>query len=114
MTQDQPGTATYALVSLAYQNDSTIVDKGGLFAPEISLVNLEELWPVTAAAKVSELTSTISLRARAQRLVETGAAVSIRGAEAVLNTTIDLLTSHRRQSQPKDSCQEKKLADDDF
>jgi choline dehydrogenase len=79
-----------------YQDDSSIVDKGGLFAPEISLVNMEELWPVTAAAKVAEITSAIYLRARAQSLVETGAAVNIRGAEAVLNTTIDLLATHRR------------------
>ena len=51
---------------------------------------------MSAAAKVAEITSAIYLRARAQSLVETGAAVNIRGAEAVLNTTIDLLTTHRR------------------
>lgn len=51
---------------------------------------------MSAAAKVAEITSAIYLRARAQSLVETGAAVNIRGAEAVLNITIDLLTTHRR------------------
>jgi len=57
---------------------------------------MEELWPVAAAAKVAEIASAIYLRARARTLVETGAAVNIRGAEAILNTTINLLTTHRR------------------
>ena len=83
-------------MSPVYQNDSSIVDTGGSFAPEISLVSMEELWPVAAAAKVAEIASAIYLRARARTLVETGAAVNIRGAEAILNTTINLLTTHRR------------------
>ncbi|KAK4454486.1 hypothetical protein QBC34DRAFT_393518 [Podospora aff. communis PSN243] len=92
---DQPGTATYALVSPYHQNDTLIVDEGGLFAPEISLVNMDELWPLTAASHMLDITSATALRSRAQRLVESGAAANIRGAEAVLNTTIDLITTHR-------------------
>ena len=42
--QDQPGAAAYALVSAAYQNKTSIIDNRSFFAPEISLVNLEELW----------------------------------------------------------------------
>jgi choline dehydrogenase len=41
---DQPGTTTTALVAEAYQNDTSIIDGGGVFAPEISLVNVDEIW----------------------------------------------------------------------
>jgi len=41
---DQPGTATSALVAAAYQNDTSIIDGRQLFAPEISLVNVDEIW----------------------------------------------------------------------
>lgn len=40
---DQPGTASSALVADAYQNDTSIIDGRSLFAPEISLVNVDEL-----------------------------------------------------------------------
>lgn len=43
---DQPGTGTSALVAEAYQNDTSIIDGRILFAPEISLVNVEHIWPV--------------------------------------------------------------------
>jgi len=95
--QDQPGTATYALVSPAYQNDTGIIDNRGIFAPEISLVNLDKLWPTPASTHVQDITSTKGLRSRAQALVDAGAAVNIPGAEAVLNATIDLITTHRRK-----------------
>lgn len=41
---DQPGTGTSALVAEAYQNDTTLIDGRTLFAPEISLVNVGEIW----------------------------------------------------------------------
>lgn len=41
---DQPGTSTSALVSEAYQNDSSLIDGRILFAPEISLVNVDQIW----------------------------------------------------------------------
>lgn len=41
---DQPGTSTSALVSEAYQNDTSLIDGRTLFAPEISLVNVEQIW----------------------------------------------------------------------
>lgn len=43
---DQPGTGTSALVAEAYQNDTSIIDGRILFAPEISLVNVEHIWGV--------------------------------------------------------------------
>jgi len=41
---DQPGTAASALVEAAYQNDTSIIDGRNLFAPEVSLVNIDEIW----------------------------------------------------------------------
>jgi choline dehydrogenase len=41
---DQPGTAASALVAEAYQNDTSIIDGRILFAPEISLINVEQIW----------------------------------------------------------------------
>ena len=42
--QDQPGTGTSALVADAYQNDTQLIDGRNLFAPDISLVNVDEIW----------------------------------------------------------------------
>lgn len=41
---DQPGTGTAALVAKAYQNDTSLIDGRILFAPEITLVNAEQIW----------------------------------------------------------------------
>lgn len=41
---DQPGTGTSALVAEDYWNDTSIIDGRGPFAPEISLINVDELW----------------------------------------------------------------------
>ncbi|KAK3356839.1 GMC oxidoreductase [Lasiosphaeria hispida] len=94
---DQPGTAAYALVSAAYQNDTSIIDNRSLFAPEISLINIDELWPLTAGSFILDIASQKGLRSRAQALVDAGAAVNIFGAGAVLNASIDLITTHRRK-----------------
>lgn len=40
----QPGTGTAALVVEEYQNDTSLIDGRILFAPEISLVNAEQIW----------------------------------------------------------------------
>ncbi|KAK5659000.1 hypothetical protein OQA88_1086 [Cercophora sp. LCS_1] len=42
---DQPGTGTSALVAEGYQSDTGIINKRGFFAPEISLISVNELWP---------------------------------------------------------------------
>ena len=41
---DQPGTETSALISSAYANNTSLVDGINLFAPDISLVNVDEIW----------------------------------------------------------------------
>jgi choline dehydrogenase len=41
---DQPGTGTGALIKEAFWNDTGIIDNRNLFAPEISLINIDQLW----------------------------------------------------------------------
>ena len=43
-SQDQFGTSTSALVKKEYQNDTSLIDGRKLFAPEISLVNIDNIW----------------------------------------------------------------------
>jgi DNA polymerase IIIc chi subunit len=100
-----------------YQNDTSIVDGRNIFGPEVSLVNIDEIWttsenfqlPHTASTEinmtgassiVSALTSPENLAYRAKALVATGAAVNIEGAEKILNVTIDLVVNKRRTSAP--------------
>ncbi|KAM3544037.1 hypothetical protein ARSEF1564_003030 [Beauveria bassiana] len=92
---DQPGSAVSALVSKRYHNDTSIIDGRNIFGPEISLVNIDQIWPSSASAMTSSLTGSSSLRSRAQSLVEAGAAVNVEGAEMILNTTIELIIRDR-------------------
>lgn len=42
---DQPGTGSSALVTEQFQNDTGIIDSVNMFAPVISLANVEQIWP---------------------------------------------------------------------
>lgn len=92
---DQPGTASSALVADAYQNDTSIIDNRSLFAPEVSLVNVDEIWGFGASSYVNDITSPEALLSRAQALVDVGAAATVEGAQRILNTTIDLIVNSR-------------------
>ncbi|KAK8932275.1 Glucose oxidase [Metarhizium anisopliae] len=91
---DQPGSTTYAHMSENHQNDTSLVDGGKLFGPEISLVNIDEIWATES------LTSPANLASRAEELVRAGGAVSIAGAESILNATIQLTVEARRKFPP--------------
>ncbi|KAK6329605.1 hypothetical protein TWF696_004706 [Orbilia brochopaga] len=97
---DQPGTSTSALIAEAFRNDTSLIDGRNLFGPEISLVNIDEIWGTSASTYSNELISPNTLRSRAQALVDAGAAANIDGAEAILNTTISLIVRSRRKSSP--------------
>ncbi|KAK1749758.1 hypothetical protein QBC47DRAFT_439789 [Echria macrotheca] len=92
---DQPGTESAALLLDKYVNDTSIVDNRSLFAPEISVINGDELWGALSASHMSELVSKDALRSRAKSLVEAHAAATVAGAEAILNATIDLIANHK-------------------
>ncbi|KAL1858857.1 hypothetical protein Daus18300_009855 [Diaporthe australafricana] len=91
---DQPGTGTSALVAEAYQNDTSIIDRRNFFAPELSLVNINQIWGAESSDFYSQLTSPDNLEARAQELVAAGGAATLEGAKVILNTTIDLIVNH--------------------
>lgn len=95
---DQPGTGAAALVAEAYKNDTSIIDGVDLFAPELSLVNAEQIWGANTSYVYDQLTSEASLQSRAQALVAAGAAASLEGAEIILNVTIDLIVNHQCRS----------------
>ncbi|ROV90476.1 hypothetical protein VSDG_08449 [Cytospora chrysosperma] len=92
---DQPGTGAAALVAEAYRNDTSIIDGINLFAPELSLVNSEQLWGAPIGYYHDQLTSEASLQSRAQTLVAAGAAANLKGAKMILNVTIDLIVNHQ-------------------
>ncbi|KAG6181875.1 hypothetical protein E4U27_002097 [Claviceps purpurea] len=93
---DQPGTATSALIKKEYRNDTSLIDGRTLFAPEISLVNIENIWPAGSSAISQTLASPASLLSRAASLVEAGAAVNVEGATMILNSTIHLIVQSRQ------------------
>ncbi|KAG8424798.1 hypothetical protein J3458_001560 [Metarhizium acridum] len=92
---DQPGSSTYAHMSKKHQSDASLVDDGKLFGPETSLINIDETWATNAYAIAESLTSPANLASRAEHLVNAGAAVSIAGAESILNATIQLIVESR-------------------
>ncbi|KAG5988790.1 hypothetical protein E4U54_004533 [Claviceps lovelessii] len=92
---DQPGSATSALVKEEYQNDTSLIDGRKLFAPEISLVNIDNVWSAGSSAITQSLSSPASLSSRADSLVAAGAAVNVQGAEMILNITIQLIVQSR-------------------
>ncbi|EGX94423.1 glucose oxidase [Cordyceps militaris CM01] len=66
-----------------------------IFGPEISLVNIDQIWQTGASSMVAALAEPSSLESRAQALVSSGAAVNIEGAKMILNTTIELILENR-------------------
>ena len=87
-------------------NDTSIIDGRSLFAPEISLVNINMIWDANSSMQASDLLSPKVLEARAQALVNAGAAVNLAGASAILNATIDLATRAQRKDTPSPFTQE--------
>ncbi|KAK6067103.1 Glucose oxidase 2 [Seiridium cupressi] len=92
---DQLGTGTSALVFEKYWTDTSIIDGRILFAPEVSLVNLDKVWGAEASTYATDLSSSSSLLARAQSLLGAGGAATLEGAQQILNTTIDLIVNSR-------------------
>ncbi|KAK6072795.1 glucose oxidase [Seiridium cupressi] len=92
---DQLGTGTSVLVFEKYWTDTSIIDGRILFAPEVSLVNLDKVWGAEASTYATDLSSSSSFLARAQSLLGAGGAATLEGAQQILNTTIDLIVNSR-------------------
>ncbi|KAK2617016.1 hypothetical protein QQS21_000107 [Conoideocrella luteorostrata] len=92
---DQPGVSSSALIRKEYQNDTSLIDGRRLFAPEISLVNIGNIWAAGSTTVAESLTSPATLSSRAKSLVDAGAAVNVEGAEMILNATIRLIVQSK-------------------
>ncbi|EJD00208.1 alcohol oxidase [Fomitiporia mediterranea MF3/22] len=90
---DQPGTESSALVSSSFQNDTGLIDGRSLFAPIISLVNIDELFSSNSLQIAKDLYDGVG--ARASDLVAAGAAASLSSAMAVLSVATTLVVQNR-------------------
>ncbi|KAL1664706.1 hypothetical protein GGF50DRAFT_54311 [Schizophyllum commune] len=79
--QDQPGTGATALVNDANATNTGLIDNVNMFAPVISLVNMDEVFGWDVARKSMELG--FGLVPKAIEAVKAGAMVSIESALAV-------------------------------
>ncbi|KAI5120562.1 hypothetical protein M0805_002512 [Coniferiporia weirii] len=90
---DQPGTSTSATVTNAYLNNTSLIDNVNLFAPDISLVNIDEIFDESSNVVALELVA--GLFSRAMNLVSAGAAATFEGALAILGVATDLIVNER-------------------
>ncbi|KAL5522853.1 hypothetical protein ACEPAG_8871 [Sanghuangporus baumii] len=91
---DQPGTGTSALVTNSFQNDTGIIDGRNLFAPIISLANIDQLFGASNSWQVSK-DLVRDLNSRANALVKAGAAVNAAGALAVMGAATNLIAYNK-------------------
>lgn len=91
--QDQPGTGVSALVQAANATNSLLIDNVNLFAPVISLVDIEQVFGSSSASKGKDLQS--GLQARAQAAVDAGAMVSLDSALAIFQAQTKLVTEQK-------------------
>ncbi|KAB5540203.1 GMC oxidoreductase [Coniochaeta sp. 2T2.1] len=85
-----PGVGGH-LLHEEYWNDTALFDEPHMFAPEVSLVNVDEL----TLTHIQNLTSPNVLASRAQGLVRAGGAANVEGAKTLLNATINLIVNSR-------------------
>ncbi|TRM56965.1 hypothetical protein BD626DRAFT_516982 [Schizophyllum amplum] len=91
--QDQPGTGASALVNDANATNTELIDNINLFAPVISLVNMDELFGSNSSAKGAALTK--SINAKAQAAVDAGTMVSKKSAQAVFGAQANLIVRNK-------------------
>ncbi|KAJ6624909.1 hypothetical protein B0H10DRAFT_2212325 [Mycena sp. CBHHK59/15] len=91
--QDQPGTGLSALVQAANDSNTLLIDDRNIFAPVISLLDIDQLFGNRSAQVCVQLQSQIN--ARAQAAVASGAEANIDGATALFTTVTNLITQKR-------------------
>ncbi|KAJ7173724.1 hypothetical protein C8R46DRAFT_1083796 [Mycena filopes] len=88
--QDQPGTGLSALVQTANNTNGLLIDNRNIFAPVITLLNIQQLFGTKAAALSEKLQTDVKKRAKAA--VKDGAEANIDGATRLFQTVTDLIT----------------------
>ncbi|KAH7098429.1 alcohol oxidase [Auriculariales sp. MPI-PUGE-AT-0066] len=77
---DQPGTGASALVKSEFMSNTSLIDNRNIFAPVVSLVNLEQLFGKEEAKSIAQEFSQ-TLEQRSQALVDAGAEVDLATAK---------------------------------
>ncbi|KAL1743688.1 hypothetical protein HDZ31DRAFT_40382 [Schizophyllum fasciatum] len=91
--QDQPGTGASALVFDVNGTDKGLIDNTNLFAPVISLVDIEQIFGDDSNVKKEALR--IGVQARAQAAVDAGAMVSLDSAVAIFQAQTKLIIEQK-------------------
>ncbi|KAJ6516811.1 hypothetical protein C8R47DRAFT_1268497, partial [Mycena vitilis] len=91
--QDQPGTGLSALVQSANDSNTLLIDNRNIFAPVITLVNIDQLFGNQSATLSSSLQKNIAARAKAA--VAAGTEANLDGATQLFKTVTDLITKSK-------------------
>ncbi|KAJ6561226.1 hypothetical protein DFH09DRAFT_1316335 [Mycena vulgaris] len=91
--QDQPGTGLSALVQTVNASNSLLIDNRNIFAPVITLLNIDQLFGNESAALSAQLKK--DTKARAQAAVANGAAVDVQSAAELYTTVTNLITKNK-------------------
>lgn len=91
--QDQPGTGLSALVQTANASNTLVIDNRNIFAPVITLLNIDQLFGDRSAAMAGQLQKSIGARAKAA--VDSGAEVNLAGATELYTTVMNLITKQK-------------------
>ncbi|KAI4294607.1 alcohol oxidase [Schizophyllum commune Loenen D] len=87
--QDQPGTGASALVLPTNASDNKLIDNVNMFAPVISLVDIDQIFGNSSNAKKEALRT--GVQARAQAAVDAGAMVNLDSAMAIFQAQTKLI-----------------------
>ncbi|KAJ7460669.1 hypothetical protein FB451DRAFT_1405213 [Mycena latifolia] len=91
--QDQPGTGLSALVQTVNATNDLLIDNRNIFAPVISLLNIDQLFGKHSANLSAKLQKHIEARAKAA--VANGAEVNLKGATELFTTVTNLITESK-------------------
>ncbi|KAJ7132168.1 hypothetical protein C8R44DRAFT_871156 [Mycena epipterygia] len=91
--QDQPGTGLSALVQTVNASNDLLIDNRNIFAPVISLLDIDQLFGNKSAALSAQLQNQIAVRAKAA--VAAGTEANIDGATQLFTTVTNLITKSK-------------------
>ncbi|KAF8191540.1 hypothetical protein K438DRAFT_1830692 [Mycena galopus ATCC 62051] len=91
--QDQPGTALSASVQAANASNTLLIDNRNLFAPVITLLNIDQLFGNKSTILSQQLHNNIAARAKAA--VAAGTEANMAGATELFTTVTNLMTQKK-------------------
>ncbi|KAJ6581150.1 hypothetical protein B0H19DRAFT_1113941 [Mycena capillaripes] len=91
--QDQPGTSLSALVQPANDSNTLLIDNRNIFAPVITLLNIDQLFGNQSAIISANLQKNI--KAYAKAAVAAGTELNLAGATELFTTVTELITKNK-------------------